>query len=132
MPVIEISQRHYDRLLAFKPVVEHALQQEIPELEYADFIVFCAVERLFLESAMSADLQLVQRLCEGDSVAQAAIDTLRNAQLTLEGLSRQYPQEVFTFIAGVWHHMSSDEQQDKGMGLHVLWQRYQQMKEEKA
>jgi hypothetical protein len=132
VPVIEISQIHYDRLLAFKPVVEHALQEEMSESEYADFIAFCAVERLFLESAMSADLQLVQRLCEGDSVAQAAIDTLRNAQLTLEGLCRHYPKEVFTFIASVWKHMNRDEQQDKGIGFHVLRERYRQMKEEKG
>jgi hypothetical protein len=130
MATIEISQLHYDRLFAFKPVVEQALQQEMSESEYVDFIIFSAVERLFLESAMSADLQLVQRVYEGDSVAQAAIDTLRNAQATLEGLSRSYPHEVFTFIAAVWQNMDADEKRDKGIGFHVLLERYRQMQEE--
>src|SRR5215472_10329971 len=103
MPSIEISQAQYDRLIAFKPVVDQFFEEEMSESEYADFVVFCAVERLFLESAMSADLQLVQRVYECDSVAQAAIDTLRNAQATLEGLARHYPHEVFTFIEAVWH-----------------------------
>jgi hypothetical protein len=132
MPSIEIGQPHYDRLMAFKPVVEGFFQEEMTESEFADFVAFCAVEHLFLESAMSADLQLVQRLSEGDSVAQAAISTLRNAQLTLEGLSRHYPNEVFTFIAGVWQQMDSDERRDKGIGFHVLLERYRQMKEEYA
>ncbi len=132
MATIEIGQVQYGRLMAFKPVVERILQEEMSESEFADFIAFCAVERLFLESAMSADLQLVQRLCEGDSIAQAAIGTLRAAQLTLAGLSRQHPKEVFAFIAGVWEHMSSDEQRDKGIGFHVMRERYRQMKEENA
>ncbi len=124
MPTIEISQEHYDRLMAFKPVVEQALQEPMSELEFADFIAYSAVERLFLESAMSADLQLVAAVRRGDSVLQAAVGTLQMAQLTLQGLSRQFPQEVFGFIANVWHGMNAEERQDKGMGFHVLWERY--------
>jgi hypothetical protein len=131
MPTIQISQAQYDRLMAFKPVVEGVLQQEMSESDFADFIVFCAMERLFLESAMSADLQLVQRIYEGDSVAKAAIDTLRAAQLTLQTLSRLYPREVFAVIAGVWKNMSPDEQRAKGIGFHVLRDDYRQMEEER-
>src|SRR5438270_92732 len=128
MPTIEISQEHYNRLMAFKLVVEQALQQQMPELEFADFIVFSAIERLFLESAMSGDLQLIEGVRRGDSVLQATVETLRMAQLTLQGLSRQFPQEVFGYIATVWQGMNCDERRDKGMGFHVLWERYKQEK----
>ena len=124
MPTIEISQEHYDRLMALKPIVEQAVQQQISEAEFADFIAFSAVERLFLESAMSGDLQLIESICRGDSVLQAALEILRTAQLTLQGLSRQFPKEVFGFIANVWQDMNPEERQDKGIGLHVLWERY--------
>jgi len=132
MPTIEISQEHYDRLMAFKPVIEQIVQDTMSDSEYADFIVFSAVERLLLESAMSADLQVIEDLRKGDTPAQAATNTLRQAQLTLQGLSRLHPKEVFTFIADVWQHMNSDERQDKGLGFHVLWERYRQTKEEQS
>jgi hypothetical protein len=132
MPTIEINQEHYDRLMAFKPVVEEALQEQMSDVQFADFIAFSAVERLFLESAMSGDLQLVEGVRKGDSVLQAAVATLRMAQLTLQGLSRQFPQEVFGFIANVWHGMNADERQDKGFGFHVLWERYKEQERRRS
>jgi hypothetical protein len=126
MPSIEIGQEQYDRLMAFKPVVEEVLQEPFSESEFMDFIAFSAIERLFLESAMSGDFQLLEGVRRGDSVLQATVDTLRMAQLTLQGLSRQFPQEVFGFIATVWHDMKPGERQDKGMGFHVLWQEYKE------
>jgi hypothetical protein len=132
MPTVEISQQHYDRLMAFKPVVEETIQEQMSESEFVDFIAFTAVERLFLESAMSGDLQLIEAVRRGDSVLQASVETLRMAQITLQGLSRQFPQQVFGFIANVWHEMNGEERQDKGMGFHVLWQRYNEQKPEKA
>ncbi len=126
MPAIEITQEHFDRLMAFKPVVEQALQEKFSDSEFADFIVFSAVERLFLESAMSGDLQLIENVRRGDSFLQGTVETLRMAQLTLQGLSRHHPKEVFGFIAGIWQNMNKDERLDKGMGFHVLWERYKE------
>lgn len=131
MPSIEISQEHYDRLMAFKSVVEQVIQDRVSESEFADFIVFSAVERLFLESAMSGDLQLIEGVRRGDSVLKATVETLRMAQLTLQGLSRQFPQEVFGFVATIWQGMNTDDRQDKGMGFHVLWDRYKAGKRER-
>jgi hypothetical protein len=132
MPAIEISKQHYDRLMAFKPFVEQITQQEMSESEYADFIAFWAVDRLLLESAMSGDLQVVEELRKGESASQAAINTLRNAQITIQGLSRHYPDEVFSFLLGVWQTMSTEDRQDKGMGLHIIWERYRQSTEEES
>jgi hypothetical protein len=129
MPAIEISQEHYDRLMAFKPVVEQITQEEMTESEFADFVVFSAVERLFVESAMSSDLQVIEAISRGDSALRGAMETLRAAQLTLQGLSRRFPKEVFGFMSDVWKWMKADERQDKGMGFHVLWDRYKQEKE---
>jgi hypothetical protein len=124
--MLEISQEHYDRLMAFKPVVEQVTELQMADGEFAGFIVFCAVERLFLESAMSGDLQVLEGISRGDSVSQATIETLRAAQLTLQGLSRRYPREVFGYISDVWQHMKTEDRQDKGIGFHVLWERYKQ------
>lgn len=129
MPSIEISQEHYDRLMAFKPVVEQALQTQMSELEFADFIVFSAVERLFLESAMSGDLQLIEGVRRGDGVLQATVETLRMAQLTLQGLSRQFPEQVFGFIANVWQSMNTEERQSKAFGFGALWEQYKKVKQ---
>jgi hypothetical protein len=68
MPAIEITQAHYDRLMAFKPVVEEAIQAKLAEVEFMDFITFCAVERLFLEAAMSSDLQVMEAVRRGDTI----------------------------------------------------------------
>src|SRR5262245_32443170 len=132
MPTIEISQEHYDRLMAFKPVIEQVIQDTMSDSAYADFVVFSVVERPLLESAKSADLQVIQDLRKGDSAAQAALNTLQAAQLTLQGLSRHHPKEVFTFLAGVWQHKNTSDRQDKGLGFHVLWERYRQTKEEQS
>jgi len=126
MPAIEISQEHHDRPMAFKPAVEQITQEEMTESEFADFIVFSAVERLVIESAMSSDSQVIEAISRGDSALQGAVTTLRTAQATLQGLSRRFPNEVFGFIADVWQWMNAEERQDKGMGFHALWERYKQ------
>lgn len=129
MPTIEISQEHYDRLMAFKPVIEQVIGETMSDSEYADFIAFTAVERLLLEAAMSGDLQFVHRLRDGDTAAQAALSTLHDAQLTLQALSRCHPQEVFQFLAAVWQHMNVDERRDKGYGFGALWKEYKKRKQ---
>jgi hypothetical protein len=122
MPSIEISQEQHDRLMAFKPVVEQVVGDQMSDLEFADFIVFCAVERLFLEASMSGDRQVIDAMRSGDSPLAAALNTLQSAQLTLQAVSRQFPGEIFGLVAGVWQGMSEDDRRDKGMGFHVLWE----------
>jgi hypothetical protein len=130
MPTIEISQEQYDRLLAFKPVAEQVTQEQMSMEEFGDFIVFTALERLFLESAMSGDMQLIEKVRQGDTVVQAAIETLQSAQITLQGLSRHFPNEVFGFLSNVWQWMNADERQHKGMGFHVLMDEYKKRQQE--
>ena len=132
MPNIEISQEQYDRLMAFKPVAEQVTQQQMSVQEFADFLVFTALERLFLESAMSGDMQLIEKVRKGDTVLQAAIETLQAAQVTLQGLSRRHPNEVFAFLSDVWQWMNNEQRKYKGMGFHALMAEYKEQQKERG
>jgi hypothetical protein len=114
--------------VAFKAVVEQVIKDEISDVEFADFIVFSAVERLFLESAQSADFQVLEAMRRGEGPLQAALGTLQYAQATLQALSRHYPDEVLGLVAKVWENMEFEERRDKGMGFHVLMERYKEQK----
>jgi hypothetical protein len=80
---------------------------------------------------MSGDLQLIDGV-RGDSFLQGTVETLRMAQLTLQGLSRQFPQQVFGSIANVWRGMNKEERQDKGFGFGALWDQYKKEKQERS
>jgi hypothetical protein len=129
MPNIEISQEQYDRLMDFKPVVEQIVADQISDIEFADFIVFSAVEHLALEAMQSGDRQVIEGMRQGDPPLVAALGVLESAQLTLQAMSRQFPDAVFRLIAGVWQGMTEDDRRDKGIGFHRLREQYEKERE---
>ena len=62
MPTIKISQEPLRPPATTRADRRTGCQQQISEAEFADFIAFSGVERLFLESAMSGDLQLIESI----------------------------------------------------------------------